>query len=325
MDEQPRDKNLSDFLEYQLPIFDEILAKEHTPLRQRPLAATMDFVTYCVVEIEGDSKENALEKSWFKFLYQQVAEWYSQRYGDAMKADTKWSALGLILIYGTPFRIEIPLSVAGKVESPTKRWFCLPNEVLEEENVFDWVVNPPNFKKMSAAELSWVETDLRVIANSIRSLKINLMTAIKEGEGLRISAGSIPSHIEKSANDILSLSRGGISSSVWELHLAMEKSLKLLIRQKGCDPPNIHDLVELCNKANQMDGVSIDMGALRNLPSHHDAIRHRYGEADALTVDQAVLNYKSSLTIVREITAVLSRKIVMKNAKLLIQKPPWVA
>lgn len=322
MDEQPKIKDLSDFIEYQLPIFDEILAKAHTPLYQRPLAATIDFVTYCIVEIKGDSKENVPGKPWFKSLYGQVAEWYSQRYGDAMKPDTNDSALGVVLIYDTPFKIEIPLSVAGKRESPTKRWFCWPNEVLEQENVFDWVANPPNFKKMSAEELSSVETDLRTVATSIRTLRINLMTATKEAEGL---ASSIPSHIEKSANDILSLSGAGISSSVWELHLAMEKSLKLLIRQKGDNPPNIHDLIELCNKANHLDGVSIDIVALRNLPSHHDAIRHRYGEADELTVDRAVLNYNSSLTIVREITAALSREFVMENAAFLIQVPPWLA
>ena len=79
MDNQCKDSDLANFLEYQLPIFDELLAEEQMPLHQRPFAATIQFVTYCIVEIEGDDKNNFLEKAWFKSFYQLVSGWYSNR------------------------------------------------------------------------------------------------------------------------------------------------------------------------------------------------------------------------------------------------------
>ena len=44
------ENNLYDFIEHQLPIFDEILANNQKPLSQRPLAAAFYFVDYCIVE-----------------------------------------------------------------------------------------------------------------------------------------------------------------------------------------------------------------------------------------------------------------------------------
>lgn len=317
------DKDLVDFFEYQLPIFDEILAQAKTPLKQRPFFATMDFIEYCIVDIKNESKENMLEKPWFRFFYQQIAEWYSQRYGDAMKGNSEKHALGVVLIYGTPFEVQIPLSVTDRWESPTERWFCWPNEVLEQENVLDWIVNPPNFERMSMEELSSMKTCVIDVVNSIRTLRINLMTATKEDAALRKLADGIPSHIEKSGNDILSMSGATISSSVWELHLAMEKALKLLVRQRGKNPGNTHDLANLLDKANSLEGISLDVALLHDLPSHHDAIRHRYGEAPELAIDRAVMNYRIALTVVTEVTAALSRRFFMKNARFLIKVPPW--
>jgi HEPN domain-containing protein len=195
--------------------------------------------------------------------------------------------------------------------------------VLEQENVQDWIVKPPNFKLMSVEELSAVKVDLIGVANSIRTLRVNLMTATKEAEGMHKLADGIPSHIYKSANDILRMSAASISSSVWELHLAMEKSLKILVRQKGGNPGNTHNLTNLLGKANSLKEVSIDPCLLRDLPSHHDAISHRYGEAPEMTIDRALANYRLSLTVVTEVTAALSRKFFMKNARFLIKLPPW--
>ena len=323
MDNQCKDSDLANFLEYQLPIFDELLAEEQMPLHQRPFAATIQFVTYCIVAIEGDDKDNFLEKAWFKSFYQLVSGWYSNRYGDAMKLDRDDSSLGVVLIYDTPFKMKIPLSIPGKKESAIKRWFCLPNEVLEKENVFDWIVKPPNLNKMSPEELSSLKTDLRTVANATRSIRVNLMTATLKENDLRKLSSGIPPHIEKSVRDILSLDAGRISNSIWEIHLAIEKSLKLLIRQRGHVPPNVHDLEKLCKIASDINDVFIDSDLINNLPSHQESIRHRYGEVGLVTVGQAVSHYKSALNILNNFTHALSRQFIMKNAEVLIQVPPW--
>jgi len=54
------ENGIKEFLEYQLPIFDDILAESQKPLRERPLAAALYFVDYCIVDIKGDSKDTFL-------------------------------------------------------------------------------------------------------------------------------------------------------------------------------------------------------------------------------------------------------------------------
>jgi len=323
VDRQPEPNDLAAFFEYQLPIFDQILAEHQTPLRQRPLAATVKFVTYCIVKTEGDDKENFLEKPWFKSVYHLISEWYARRYCDAMKHRSDNSSNSVVLIYDTPFGISIPFSIPGKRESATKRWFCFPAEVLAEENVFDWFASAPNFKKMPPAELSSIKRDVRTIAAATRTIRVNLMTATLRPNALNKLAGGVTALIEKSVSDILSLDEGRIANSFWETHLAVEKSLKLLIRQHGTVPPNVHDLAMLCKIANGINDVSIDSGLLNNLPSHRGAIRRRYGEGDPVTVKQAILNYGDTLIALKSFTEALSRQFIMKNAKFLIQVPPW--
>jgi len=91
----------------------------------------------------------------------------------------------------------------------------------------------------------------------------------------------------------------------------------------GTVPPNVHDLAMLCKIANGINDVSIDSGLLNNLPSHREAIRRRYGEGDPVTVKQAILNYGDTLIALKSFTEALSRQFIMKNAKFLIQVPPW--
>jgi len=136
-----------------------------------------------------------------------------------MKGNKDNHAPSVVLVYGTPFEVQIPLSVDGEWKPPTERWFCWPNEVLEQENVLDWIMKPPNFKVMPAEELSAVKADLIGVANSIRSLRVNLLTATKEAEGLRKLADSISSHIYKSANDILRMSAALTTGQIFSAQL----------------------------------------------------------------------------------------------------------
>lgn len=114
------DKNdLYSFIDQQLPIFDEILAKEQKPLHQRPLAATLFFVTYCIVKIKYDGKiielnkeSDYCEQKWFNYLYKLIKKWYINRYSDAMNHNSIEFALGVVLIYDTPFQLKIPLAIA---------------------------------------------------------------------------------------------------------------------------------------------------------------------------------------------------------------------
>jgi len=316
------DNGLKEFLEYQLPVFDNILAESQKPLSERPLAAAFYFIDYCVVDIKGDSKDNFLEKEWFKSIYKLIKQWYDDRYGVERKSIKESIALGVLLIYKTPFELNIPLSIAQEWEGDDKRWFCIPISIQEYENVFDWIKRKPNIETMSESDLENLKNIISEIATNNREIHVNLMTASLESAQHKIS-NTIPAHLDKAVRDILSLDSGRISTSYWEIHLAIEKALKLIILQNKRDHQNKHNLDKLCRIANNIKGMALDCDELSKFPSDNEAIQQRYGEGSSFTVQEAVGNYISACAVIARLTKALKRKVIMKNARLLIAIPPW--
>ncbi|MCH8021254.1 hypothetical protein IH785_15505, partial [candidate division KSB1 bacterium] len=68
------------------------------------------IIEHCIFDSKGKSLENYLETPLFAHLYKLVAEWYDQRYAEAMKADLDSSILGVVLLYNIPFEIRVPLT-----------------------------------------------------------------------------------------------------------------------------------------------------------------------------------------------------------------------
>jgi HEPN domain-containing protein len=136
-------------------------------------------------------------------------------------------------------------------------------------------------------------------------------------------SNTIPAHLDKAARDILSLESGRISTSYWEIHLAIEKALKLIILQNKRDHQKKHDLHKLCRIANNIKGVALDCAELLMFPSDNEAIKQRYGEGSSFTVQEAVENYISACAVIARLTKALKRRFVLKNARFLIAIPPW--
>jgi HEPN domain-containing protein len=160
------------------------------------------------------------------------------------------------------------------------------------------------------------------ISTSTRATHVNLMSASLEIELHKIS-GSIPAHIDKAVRDILSLEGGRISTSYWEIHLAVEKAIKLVILQNGRDHKNKHNLNKLCKIANNIRGINLDCSIFSKLPSDNEAIQQRYGEGSCFTIQEAVKNYTYANEVISKLTELLKRKFIMKNARFLIAIPPW--
>ena len=205
------ENGIKELLEYQLPIFDDILAEGQKPSSERPLAAAFYFVDYCIVDIKGDTKENFLEKEWFKSIYKLIKQWYDDRYGAARKSIKDSFALGVVLIYKTPFELNIPLSIAQEWEGNDKRWVCLPMSIQENENLFDWVKNKPNLEKMPETDLENLKNIISDIATNNRAIHVNLMS-VSLDQALHKISNTIPAHLDKAARDILSLEGGRISA-----------------------------------------------------------------------------------------------------------------
>jgi len=309
-------------MEYQLPKFDDILAEGQKPLSERPLAAAFYFVNYCIVEIEGDSKDKFLEKEWFRSIYKLIKQWYKERYAEALKITNDYTALGVLLIYKTPFQLKIPLSIDQEQVSVDKRWFCLPISVLDVENVIDWIENKPNTDNMSGDDFENLKKNINDIATNARSTHVNLMSASLEKNLHKIS-NTIQAHLDKAVRDILSLDVGKISTSYWEIHLAIEKAIKLIILQNGRDHQNKHNLDKLCKIANNIKGITLNCNIFSKFPSNDEAIKQRYGEGSYFTIQEAVNNFISANEVIAKLAGLLKREFIMDNARLLISIPPW--
>lgn len=313
-----------------LDLIDRQLALGNVPISQRCFHAAIEFVTKFVIKIKtngletDDFKTDFYEKDWFKSLYNHIKSWYCDRYGEALKESTSQPIIGVVSLYDTPFKVLVPLTVRWAVEIPGKSaWFTIPNSVLEKEDVIEWLQSPPNLDSLSTSITERLYSELSHIGFSLRSINVNLMTADKENENIRGMASGIISHLQNAADDILKSNSGGVSYAFWELHLAVEKSIKVLLLQHGSQKHHHHNLHELFKKAKYEYGIEIEAQKLLNLPSNQDAIKYRYGEKAGTTSEYAIAVYYDVLDIVRETTKALKRKIIMNNASFLIQLPPW--
>jgi HEPN domain-containing protein len=316
------DHGIKELLDYQLPIFDDILADSQKSLSERPLLAAIYFLDHCIVDIKGDSKENFAEKEWFRTIYKLIKEWYDNRYGVVRKSGSGSITRGVLLIYKTPFELNIPLSVGQEWEGDDKRWFCISTSIQEDENILDWIKNKPNIEAMLEIDSKSLKNTVTNIAVNVRTIHVNLMTASLDHAHHKIS-NTIQSHLEKAAVDILSLQDGRISISYWEIHLAIEKALKLIILQNNRDHQNKHNLDKLCKIANNIKGVSLDCSEISKFPSDNEAIQQRYGEGSTYTIQEAVENYISASSLIKCLTGVLKRKYIMNDSRFLIAIPPW--
>jgi hypothetical protein len=227
MTEEAESGQFDDLLKEQLAFFDELLSSTNVPLHQRPLRAALLFVQNCVIAVEGeDDKEHALGKRWFKPIYEAVAKWYADRYAAALEKKEN-RAPGLISIFNTPFRVDVPLTLVEPAEDHMV-WVTFPNEVLAGEQVLKWIVDPPNLEKLGKPERAELSNSITEIATATRSVRVSVMTATDPGKDLQLFISSIPLHIDRCVEDILKKDDASLGLAVWEMHLAVEKSLKLL-------------------------------------------------------------------------------------------------
>ncbi len=307
----------------QMTVIDEILAQRGTSLIIRPFEAACVFVDECIVEIRGDTKDDYWEKKWFADIYCWTEEWYRERYGDALKNQEKDNAKGIARVYRTPFALDIPLTLSEPQEPGKTVWVIFPVEVMPTETPVDWLRPKPNLKQLSEQQFAQLTEEISFVASALRAINVNLMTAEYPDSTLQMLAGGIAAHLKKAVQDILSGKPEQISVAFWEIHLAVEKAIKVFLKQKGGNPPNIHDLAKLRELADSfVDSTELN-DSFNHCPSDKEAIKYRYGESENISTEEAIQFYFNSLRIVTFYTKVLHRKYIMNNARFLIKSPPW--
>lgn len=303
----------------QLPHIDEVLAARREPLRQRPLSAASFIVDHLIVEIKDDTKEDYFDKPWFSLIYKIVKHWYRERYGDAFSKKDTDSIRGVVQIHHALFEIRVPTRITQDAGNDGTFWVCIPNTVLPEEEPLKWIINGPNLKNALPDEQEKSRERVMLVAESLRTIRVNLMTDYPD-ENTKILVGQVLTHLEKGALDLVNNEVQGASLALWEFFMGVEKTMKILLRQRGIIPPNTHDL----NKLNQLSGGIVPSEVIMAFPSDKDAIKHRYGELPLPSLNEAVVVYICALNIIREYTNTLIRKYKFNNARFQLKSPNWI-
>ncbi|QRX80909.1 hypothetical protein [Glaciimonas sp. PAMC28666] len=305
-----------------LELFDSNFAMNNLPLNKRPLQSAIWFVKDGIEKLPfNDSKENFLEKEWFTALVIVIREWYQERYGTAHFEVVRETFSGIVLMYRTPIKIEVPVAVTKVHVEGETCWITFPDSIHESENLKSFFPTCPNFDALPKGERIKIEKRVDLIVSRTRSINLALQAAADLPDEAEKMAAGVWWHIEKAVADILSLDTAVAAVGCWELHLAVEKSFKVFLRQNESESRG-HNLIKLSTASGKF-GLNVTKSVLAKLPEEHRAIKLRYGEAD-IEIFEAVENYEAALQLVYEITGKLKRTYSINNAAFLLKKPPWV-
>lgn len=305
-----------------LELFDSSFAQNNIPLHARPLKSAMWLVRDGIEELPfGDSKDDFFDKEWFAALVIAVQEWYQDRYGAATFEPVRDTFSGVVLMHGTPVRIEAPFSISKVEVQGETSWLIFPDAIHESESLKSFFPTHPNLNALPTDDRAELEKRVASIVKSARSINLALQATADLSDEAKQMAAGVWGHIEKAVADILTLKPAIAAVGCWELHLAVEKAFKVFLRQNGSGMTG-HNLIKLFT-ASAKFGLEVTESVLAKLPNEHRAINLRYGEAD-IEISEAVENYDAALQLVYEITGKLRRRLRINNASILLKKPLWV-
>lgn len=310
-----------------LPMIDELLDTQEVPVYDRLLRAATLFVEIYEIEvvIAGTTiSENNLIKHPFFFeeFVPIFRDWYFEKYGDFTENPQNRNYSGLIVIFGQPCLINIP-STVSKIETPGETaWLKFPDSLQDNESIEQMMAVSRNLEKLSEEEYKKVTSDLSNVVALTRKINLSIMSADNLNKEASNMIQGIWPHIEKCISDICTLEKSKASVGCWELHLAIEKALKVFLHQHCNQKVKGHDLLvlgEIINKNHD----SIDLSILKLLPHSDDAIKLRYGEK-VLDINEIIDHYNNALKFLEYLTYQYKRKYSIYNAAFLIKAAPWL-
>jgi HEPN domain-containing protein len=305
----------------QLPWIDDYLEESDVPVHERSLRAAITFVDVCLIEISNSTKEDFIHSNKFDEIVNVITDWYYDKYGQLMKP-TKETISGIVRYYKQPVLLKIPKTTTKVEKEGETAWFTFSDHLQKEEDYESLFATDLRLDNLPEEILDALIKEVEEVVALSRRTRISIMTAsVTNGGALSNMAASIWTHIEKAISDIISGVPANVSLACWELHLAVEKSLKVYIGQFGKEKGWGHDLIALAGYAKKL-GLVLDETLLDNLHGEKDAIRVRYGEIQ-VAQKEAIESYFHVLKLVCAIASQLKREISMYNASFLLKMAPW--
>ncbi|KFI22269.1 HEPN domain-containing protein [Nitrosococcus oceani] len=316
------ESSLKTAIDAQMLELDAALAEANVSVPDRKRRAAFVFVNHCL-SIEGSTKKDFWEKRWFAEIYCAIEDWYKEAYGAAL-VDERDQIKGFVVLNQTPILLEIPQTLSQPSGTKSRSWLIFAVEALDSEALSDWLPAGVDYSRLLRGKDGEAEASARSVVTRLRSLNNNLMTASFEDPALQRFRSSVRSHLEKAAEDCISNKPERLSIAMWEIHLAVEKTIKLFLTANNIDFPRTHELKGLRKLSNQVfDSGSLDQ-EFKGCPKAKDAINYRYCETDAPGVTDVDAYYRAALAIIDEYSYALPHEIRTRNARFELKMSPWL-
>lgn len=312
---------LKAYIDEIMPDIDAMFTKHNIPIHNRFMRAAILFVENYLKSHPFESNSEFMKHEAFsKDIVPLFMQWFYEKYGELVKPPHQKVATGIVTSYAQPIKINIPLTTSEATNKGTA-WLRFPDKMNDSEKLESFFDKNVPLNILNENQHSKLYDEVSELVSATRTININLMTA----EGLDTDSSSmmagIWSHFEKAVDDIISFRPERISIGYWELHLAMEKSFKVLIKQKTSKREFGHNLISLYEKVKAFC-PEIDVSLLESLPTDKDAIKLRYAE-QSIDLQDVLGYYKTSLKIVLVLTNKLDRKYRLNNAGFELKQAPW--
>lgn len=305
-----------------MPHIDEILAKQNIPIHKRFFVAGKLFVETAVLDSTFKSNNDLLESEVYReSILPLFNDWYFEKYGDLAKGYGNDVYVGIVLAYGQPVELKIPATTTEVVEEDKLARMTFPDHLQESEKIEELIQPKFDLGKMEEESVKELRDQVTKVVALTRTINLDLNMASNLSQPAFDMAQGIWSHFEKGISDILTLKSELACIACWEIHLAIEKSLKVLIHSKSGKSKHGHNLDELIIFLNKYES-GIDSSRLSKLPSDKDAIKLRYAEMIKQPIE-AFNYYLVALEFVGDIVSRLEHKIGIKNASLTLKMAPW--
>ncbi|SES36146.1 HEPN domain-containing protein [Vreelandella subterranea] len=280
----------------QMHFIDDLLAEREIPIHKRFMLAGRMFVDYFVKESTFDSKEEFLSSEAYRVALLPIFnDWYWDKYGELAKGPGSDIYCGIVLAYNTPVRILVPATTSRVVEPGKLAKLTFPDRLEDYETIEEMLQTKFDLDKMPESMRTEFKQHSAKIVGLIRSINIDLNMASNLALDAEKLSKGIWSHMEKAANDILTLTSERASIACWDIHIAVEKTLKVLINDKKGKLEHGHNLKNLAESLSDIE-PEINGSMFKNLPTDKDAIKLRYAE-EIKSVGDAVSYYHESLEI----------------------------
>ncbi|MCG9629963.1 MULTISPECIES: HEPN domain-containing protein [Vibrio] len=316
---------MNQYIREAMNVIDEILDVKNIPIYDRFLIASRMFVSDFIEDTSYSSKAEFLKSdAFFECIVPVVHDWYFEKYGELATSPHESVFSAAITIRNQPILIKFPATISIVEKEGETAWIKFVDHLDKSEDMQAMLQGRNiSLDSLSRNQKCKVEQRIEEVVACIRTISINL-TALKVDSKTVNLARTILDELERASLDLTSYDKNRIANSCWHTHLAIEKTMKVFLKQNIGQFEETHNLKSLLSKTlecSESKSLNINFSVIDSFPQNVVALR--YGE-ESISAEKALLFYNKALPLIRDVSSVLVRSLGIRNASILFKKPAWV-